>query len=116
MRRVEEEFQRKRAREKASIRQQLRLYSLDENHHLPDSHWDNKQLRSEPDGAVSSSPSSSPTNNIEFHHPRYKDKHTPYIGKLVDQKMSKQREENNNITNLERSKENQRSLAELSKR
>ncbi|KAJ9587128.1 hypothetical protein L9F63_028300, partial [Diploptera punctata] len=31
MRRVEEEFQKKRAREKANIRQQLRLFSLDEN-------------------------------------------------------------------------------------
>lgn len=31
MRRVEEEFQKKRAREKASIRHQLRLYSLGEN-------------------------------------------------------------------------------------
>lgn len=29
MRRVEEEFQRKRASEKASIRQQLRLYSME---------------------------------------------------------------------------------------
>lgn len=28
MRRVEEEFQKKRAREKASIRQQLRLFSM----------------------------------------------------------------------------------------
>lgn len=31
MRRVEEEFQKKRAREKASIRHQLRIYSLGEN-------------------------------------------------------------------------------------
>ncbi len=31
MRRVEEEFQKKRAIEKASIRHQLRLYSLGEN-------------------------------------------------------------------------------------
>lgn len=31
MRRVEEEFQKKRAREKASIRHQLRLYSLGED-------------------------------------------------------------------------------------
>lgn len=31
MRQVEEEFQKKRAREKATIRQQLRLYSLEEN-------------------------------------------------------------------------------------
>lgn len=31
MRKVEEEFQQKRAREKANIRQQLRLYSMDEN-------------------------------------------------------------------------------------
>lgn len=32
MRRVEEEFQKKRAREKASIRHQLRLYSLGEDY------------------------------------------------------------------------------------
>lgn len=31
MRRVEEEFQKKRAREKASIRQQLRLFSMEES-------------------------------------------------------------------------------------
>lgn len=34
MRRVEEEFQKKRAREKATIRQQLRLYSLEENQQM----------------------------------------------------------------------------------
>lgn len=31
MRRIEEEFQKKRAREKASIRHQLRLYSMNES-------------------------------------------------------------------------------------
>ncbi|XP_014485332.1 PREDICTED: uncharacterized protein LOC106749893 isoform X2 [Dinoponera quadriceps] len=60
MRKVEEEFQRKRAREKANIRQQLRLYSMDENLSLP-TVWDNSQLsRADPDGAPSSS-ASSPT-------------------------------------------------------
>ncbi|XP_072755313.1 uncharacterized protein [Anoplolepis gracilipes] len=60
MRKVEEEFQRKRAREKANIRQQLRLYSMDENMSLPVV-WDSSQLsRAEPDGAPSSS-ASSPT-------------------------------------------------------
>ncbi|XP_048489034.1 uncharacterized protein LOC105390547 isoform X3 [Plutella xylostella] len=49
MRRVEEEFQRKRAREKASIRQQLRLVSgsasmPSNNHHA--------KLRDEPDGSA----------------------------------------------------------------
>lgn len=39
MRRVEEEFQRKREREKADIRQQLRLYSLTQG------------KRAQPDGA-----------------------------------------------------------------
>lgn len=61
MQRVEEEFQKKRAREKASIRQQLRLYSMD------DSGWSSLPpnlearddlLRPEPDGAVSSAGSS----------------------------------------------------------
>ncbi|CAL1687215.1 unnamed protein product [Lasius platythorax] len=60
MRKVEEEFQRKRAREKANIRQQLRLYSMDENMSLP-TVWDSSQLsRADPDGAPSSS-ASSPT-------------------------------------------------------
>ena len=56
MRRVEEEFQRKRAREKANIRQQLRLFSLDENMYssLPTGWGD---TRAEPDGAPSSTPS-----------------------------------------------------------
>ncbi|KAF5297155.1 hypothetical protein FQR65_LT10054 [Abscondita terminalis] len=61
MQKVEEEFQRKRAREKASIRQQLRLFSVD------DTSWsnepsndlkDNVPARSDPDGAVSSAASS----------------------------------------------------------
>uniref|UniRef100_A0A182PSV5 Uncharacterized protein n=1 Tax=Anopheles epiroticus TaxID=199890 RepID=A0A182PSV5_9DIPT len=56
MRRVEEEFQKKRAREKASIRHQLRLFSM-ENH--PDQHQDGDggeqdstgdTKRSDPDG------------------------------------------------------------------
>jgi hypothetical protein len=56
MRRVEEEFQKKRAREKASIRQQLRLFSLDENEYcsLPTGWGD---MRADPDGAPSSTPS-----------------------------------------------------------
>ncbi|XP_067002017.2 uncharacterized protein [Anabrus simplex] len=58
MRQVEEEFQRKRAREKANIRQQLRLFSLDENLYssLPTGWGDG--TRAEPDGAPSSSPAS----------------------------------------------------------
>ncbi|XP_050079285.1 uncharacterized protein LOC126567092 [Anopheles maculipalpis] len=58
MRRVEEEFQKKRAREKASIRHQLRLFSLEnhpDQHHAPsegdveqDSTGETK--RSDPDG------------------------------------------------------------------
>uniref|UniRef100_A0A182RHL5 Uncharacterized protein n=1 Tax=Anopheles funestus TaxID=62324 RepID=A0A182RHL5_ANOFN len=58
MRRVEEEFQKKRAREKASIRHQLRLFSM-ENHpdqHHPANDGDGEQdstgetKRSDPDG------------------------------------------------------------------
>lgn len=62
MQRVEEEFQKKRAREKASIRQQLRLYSMDETawSSLPPNLEINHEVRPEPDGAVSSS-TSSPT-------------------------------------------------------
>ncbi|KAK4871570.1 hypothetical protein RN001_015694 [Aquatica leii] len=72
MQRVEEEFQKKRAREKASIRQQLRLFSLD------DSTWsnipsnvvkDNVPARSDPDGAVSST-TSSPMEKRNSHHVR----------------------------------------------
>ncbi|XP_012275965.1 uncharacterized protein LOC105697322 isoform X2 [Orussus abietinus] len=66
MRKVEEEFQRKRAREKASIRQQLRLFSMDENlnsNSLPPV-WNNSQVpRADPDGAPSSS-ASSPTSAV----------------------------------------------------
>ncbi|XP_055679991.1 uncharacterized protein LOC129788048 [Lutzomyia longipalpis] len=63
MRRVEEEFQKKRAREKASIRQQLRMFSLEENGSnctsLPPE-WQVNTARADPDGAVSS-PTPSPT-------------------------------------------------------
>ncbi|XP_076166891.1 uncharacterized protein LOC143146446 isoform X2 [Ptiloglossa arizonensis] len=63
MRKVEEEFQRKRAKEKANIRQQLRLFKeMEENFNiLPAVEWDGSQLsRAEPDGAPSST-ASSPT-------------------------------------------------------
>ncbi|XP_054010312.1 uncharacterized protein LOC128893428 isoform X2 [Hylaeus anthracinus] len=63
MRKVEEEFQRKRAKEKANIRQQLRLFKeMEENFNsLPPVEWDGSQLsRAEPDGAPSST-ASSPT-------------------------------------------------------
>ncbi|XP_043792594.1 uncharacterized protein LOC122714895 isoform X2 [Apis laboriosa] len=61
MRKVEEEFQRKRAKEKASIRQQLRLFKeMEENFNLPTPpDWDGSQLsRADPDGAPSSTASS----------------------------------------------------------
>nr|CAD7263431.1 unnamed protein product [Timema shepardi] len=56
MRRVEEEFQRKRAREKANIRQQLRLFHMDESqqHASLPTHWGD--ARAEPDGAPSPTP------------------------------------------------------------
>ncbi|KAK1116616.1 hypothetical protein K0M31_018235 [Melipona bicolor] len=63
MRKVEEEFQRKRAKEKANIRQQLRLFKeMEENFNsLPTTDWDGSQLsRADPDGAPSST-ASSPT-------------------------------------------------------
>ncbi|XP_046602250.1 uncharacterized protein LOC107218590 isoform X1 [Neodiprion lecontei] len=59
MRKVEEEFQKKRAREKANIRQQLRLFNMDETTGSLPVVWDNTQLsRADPDGAPSSSASS----------------------------------------------------------
>lgn len=65
MKKVEEEFQRKREREKADIRHQLRLYNLTEGG------------REQPDGAVVPSP---PSTQIlsEFRQPRrdYRD-YTP---------------------------------------
>ncbi|KAJ8947095.1 hypothetical protein NQ318_002454, partial [Aromia moschata] len=62
MQRVEEEFQKKRAREKASIRQQLRLYCMDEDSpwsSLPPNLEIKNEVRPEPDGAISSSTTSS---------------------------------------------------------
>jgi hypothetical protein len=40
MQRVEEEFQKKRAREKASIRHQLRIFSLEEGHQSLPVDWE----------------------------------------------------------------------------
>ncbi|KAJ8982829.1 hypothetical protein NQ317_010450 [Molorchus minor] len=62
MQKVEEEFQRKRAKEKASIRQQLRLYCMDEDatwSSLPPNLEIKNEIRPEPDGAISSSTTSS---------------------------------------------------------
>ncbi|KAJ0182827.1 hypothetical protein K1T71_002196 [Dendrolimus kikuchii] len=56
MRRVEEEFQRKRAREKANIRQQLRLVSSG-SASMPNS-TQNSKARDEPDGSCRESPAS----------------------------------------------------------
>lgn len=66
MKKVEEEFQRKREREKADIRQQLRLYNLTEGG------------REQPDGAVVPSPPPSTQILSEFRQPRrdYRD-YTP---------------------------------------
>lgn len=62
MQRVEEEFQKKRAREKATIRQQLRLYTMDDTSwsSLPPNIDLSEEVREEPDGAVSSN-AASPT-------------------------------------------------------
>ncbi|CAH1153350.1 unnamed protein product [Phaedon cochleariae] len=63
MEKVEEEFQRKRAREKADIRQQLRLICMEKNpawSSLPPNLEVNAQVRPEPDGAFSSTSSASP--------------------------------------------------------
>ncbi|CAG9759639.1 unnamed protein product [Ceutorhynchus assimilis] len=69
MRRVEEEFQQKRAKEKANIRHQLRLYAMDENQwtSLPFELNDVKlEERQEPEGAISSS-ASSPAPTPKYH-------------------------------------------------
>ncbi|KAK6624708.1 hypothetical protein RUM44_011567 [Polyplax serrata] len=49
MKKVEEEFQKKRAREKASIRHQLRLFSLEEKNYssLPPVEWEENRYNSE---------------------------------------------------------------------
>lgn len=58
MKKVEEEFQKKRAREKANIRHQLRLFSLEENNYssLPPLEW--ADTRTEPYEAPASLPTS----------------------------------------------------------
>lgn len=58
MKKVEEEFQRKREREKADIRQQLRLYNLTEGG------------REQPDGAVVPPPAPGTQVLSEFRQPR----------------------------------------------
>ncbi|CAH2049851.1 unnamed protein product, partial [Iphiclides podalirius] len=63
MRRVEEEFQRKRAREKANIRQQLRLVSSGASS-LP---TNNSKGREEPDGSCRESPSGERTRGPRQH-------------------------------------------------
>lgn len=67
MRRVEEEFQRKREREKADIRQQLRLYSLTQG------------ARAQPDGADPPPPPPATQVLSEYRQPRrdYRD-YTPH--------------------------------------
>lgn len=65
MRRVEEEFQRKRAREKANIRQQLRLVSSGANS-MPHS-TQNTKTRDEPDGSCRESPASDKNRERQRH-------------------------------------------------
>ncbi|CAH2256868.1 jg11017 [Pararge aegeria aegeria] len=66
MRRVEEEFQRKRAREKASIRQQLRLVSSGANSMPPVTH--HNKTRDEPDGSCRDSPTAERTRDARQRH------------------------------------------------
>ncbi|XP_052740521.1 uncharacterized protein LOC112049905 isoform X2 [Bicyclus anynana] len=66
MRRVEEEFQRKRAREKANIRQQLRLVSSGTNGVPPASH--HNKTRDEPDGSCRASPAAERTRDARPRH------------------------------------------------
>ncbi|KAG6445971.1 hypothetical protein O3G_MSEX004174 [Manduca sexta] len=66
MRRVEEEFQRKRAREKANIRQQLRLVSSGAAS-MPASTTNNAKTRDEPDGSCRESPAPERTRERQRH-------------------------------------------------
>ncbi|XP_045777784.1 nucleolar protein dao-5-like [Maniola jurtina] len=66
MRRVEEEFQRKRAREKANIRQQLRLVSSGANSMPPVNH--HNKTRDEPDGSCRESPTAERTRETRQRH------------------------------------------------
>lgn len=61
MRRVEEEFQRKREREKADIRQQLRLFSLTQG------------ARAQPDGAEPPPPATEVLSEFRQFRRDYKD-------------------------------------------
>lgn len=71
MQRVEEEFQRKRAREKANIRQQLRVLQLDSS--------DDRSARMDPEGAPSSlSSSHRRTSSDELHHQKQQQQHLAY--------------------------------------
>ncbi|XP_041974760.1 uncharacterized protein LOC121730043 [Aricia agestis] len=66
MRRVEEEFQRKRAREKANIRQQLRLVSSGAN--SMQSPTANSKCRDEPDGSCRASPAAERSRDARPRH------------------------------------------------
>lgn len=66
MRRVEEEFQRKRAREKANIRQQLRLVSSGAAS-MPASTTNNAKTRDEPDGSCRELPAPERTRERQRH-------------------------------------------------
>lgn len=101
MRRVEEEFQKKRAREKAGLRQQLRMFSMEENDQCTSLPVDWSNSRAEPDGAVSS-PMHSPLpgnktkivirDNGEIERSEtdsFVDTKTPYISRIIEQKSSK---------------------------
>uniref|UniRef100_A0A336KSL0 CSON014868 protein n=1 Tax=Culicoides sonorensis TaxID=179676 RepID=A0A336KSL0_CULSO len=103
MRKVEEEFQKKRAREKANIRHQLQLFTQEESNNGFSSfqnEWDPDQRRSEPEGA-SPIPENSPTGirNTGTYKKNTKqeltrlnsnetfiDTKTPYISRIVEQK------------------------------
>ncbi|XP_045481257.1 uncharacterized protein LOC123685599 [Harmonia axyridis] len=83
MQKVEREFQKKRAREKVNIKQQLSRYSYENTlyNSSPDLKNDNDSAvgelhtRSEPDGAVSSSPTSSLSQlDNKQNHKKYSDK------------------------------------------
>ncbi|KAG4078656.1 hypothetical protein HA402_015246 [Bradysia odoriphaga] len=117
MRRVEEEFQKKRAREKATIRHQLRLYSMGENEgdvlgystgqytSLP-IEWKSNVPRDEPDGAVSS-PAPSPTSqnylpiSKSTESDTYVDTKTPYISRIIEQKSGKLFRSQNSMKNID---------------
>ncbi|KAL3289899.1 hypothetical protein HHI36_023286 [Cryptolaemus montrouzieri] len=105
MQKVEKEFQMKRAREKVNIKQQLNRYSLEKSRSNsppdlkrdPTLTRDISQIRSEPDGAVSSSPTSSLSQlgNGKQEHTKYFEDNLDYVNNNSEYKSCSDSSEDN---------------------